>query len=122
MHADPSSSPFPGRSPQAASGREDRRSSLRRRLRSFDYGRFAVYLGFITIFAIFSITLRDDGFTSGRNLLNILEATAPITVMAVATAFVLGAGEGDFSIGAVVSPARLVAPLGLPGNRAAGPW
>jgi len=113
MQADPSSSPLAGRSPQLAAGQGDRRPSLTQRLRAIEPDRYAVYLGFVAIFLFFSITLRNDGFTSGRNLLNILEATAPITVMAVATAFVLGAGEVDFSIGAIVALSSLVAALVL---------
>jgi ribose transport system permease protein len=110
MQAGPSLSPFAGRGPQVAAGKG---RSLRERLRDIDAARYAVYLGFIAIFAIFSITLRHDGFTGSRNLLNILEATAPITVMAVATSFVLGAGDVDFSIGAVVALSSLVAALVL---------
>jgi ribose transport system permease protein len=52
--------------------------------------------------------LRDDGFTSHANLLNIVRQTAPITVMAVAVVFVLSAGEIDLSLGAVVALSALV--------------
>jgi ribose transport system permease protein len=62
----------------------------------------------VVLFAIFAIALHDDGFTSSANLLNIVRQTAPITVMAVATVFVLGAGEIDLSIGAVVALSALV--------------
>ncbi|MBS1894832.1 MAG: ABC transporter permease [Actinobacteria bacterium] len=113
MQADPTSSPLAGHSPQVAAGLGEPDPSWRRRLSGVDAGRYAVYLGFVAIFIVFSITLSEDGFTSGRNLLNILEATAPITVMAVATAFVLGAGEVDFSLGAVVALSSLVAALVL---------
>jgi len=112
MQVDPSPSPLAGRTPQIAAGQGERRSWAQR-LRAIDPDRYAVYLGFVAIFLFFSITLHNDGFTSGRNLLNILEATAPITVMAVATSLVLGAGEVDFSIGAVVALASLVAALVL---------
>jgi ribose transport system permease protein len=113
MQAGPSPSPLAGRAAQGAPGKERLDASLRRRLRGIEPGRYAVYLGFVALFIVFSITLRGDGFTTGRNLLNILEATAPITVMAVATVFVLGAGEIDLSIGAVVALSSLVAALVL---------
>ncbi|HZO05127.1 MAG TPA: ABC transporter permease [Solirubrobacterales bacterium] len=110
MSAEPSISPLasPGQQTGAGGGALRR---LGRRLRGVDAGRYAVYVGFLAILILFSITLSDEGFTSSRNLLNILEATAPITVMAVATVFVLGAGEIDLSIGAVVALASLVAAL-----------
>jgi ribose transport system permease protein len=62
----------------------------------------------VVLFAFFAIALHDDGFTSSDNLLNIVRQTAPITVMAVATVFVLGAGEIDLSIGSVVALSALV--------------
>ncbi len=62
----------------------------------------------MVLFAFFAIALHDDGFTSSDNLLNIIRQTAPITVMAVATVFVLGAGEIDLSIGSVVALSALV--------------
>jgi ribose transport system permease protein len=62
----------------------------------------------VVLFAFFAIALHDDGFTSSDNLLNIVRQTAPITVMAVATVFVLSAGEIDLSFGSVVALSALV--------------
>lgn len=89
------------------------RRSLGDWLRNADLGRYAVYVGFVLILGGFSIALHDEGFTSWRNLVNILEQTAPITVMAVATVFVLSAGEIDLSIASVVGLAGLVAAIVL---------
>ncbi|MGH8832231.1 MAG: ABC transporter permease [Polaromonas sp.] len=60
-----------------------------------------IYLGFVGIFIVFSVTLYDQGFLDPNNLLNIVRQTAMIAVMATAITFVLSAGEIDLSIGAV---------------------
>ncbi|MEV8630947.1 ABC transporter permease [Streptosporangium sp. NPDC051023] len=79
------------------------------RLRAVDPRRYVVYLGFALIMVVFSIVLRDDGFLTGSNLVNIVQQTAPITVMAVGMVLVLTAGEIDLSIGSVVALSALVA-------------
>jgi ribose transport system permease protein len=70
--------------------------------------RYVVYVAFLLIFVFFALTLRDDGFLSQTNLFNIVRQTTPVTVMAVATVFVLSAGEIDLSLGAVVALSALV--------------
>jgi ribose transport system permease protein len=72
---------------------------------------YVVYLGFLLIFAAFAVALRDEGFLTVSNLLNIVQETAPITVMAIGMVFVLSAGEIDLSIGSVVAIAALLAAL-----------
>jgi ribose transport system permease protein len=69
---------------------------------------YIVYLGFIGIFVIFSLTLHDRGFLDPGNLLNIVRQTAMIAVMAVAMTFVLAAGEIDLSVGAVAGLVSVV--------------
>jgi len=78
------------------------------RLRAVEPRRYVVYVAFLLIFVFFAITLRDDGFLSGTNLLNIVRQTTPVTVMAVAVVFVLSAGEIDLSLGSVVALSALV--------------
>src|SRR4029077_4339776 len=68
-----------------------------------------VYVGFLLIFAVFAVLLRDEGFLTVSNLLNIVQETAPVTVMAIGMVFVLSAGEIDLSIGSVVAIAALLA-------------
>ncbi len=77
-------------------------------LRLVDPSRYVVYLGFLLILAVFSVVLREDGFLTTANLLNIVQQTTPITVMAVGMVFVLAAGEIDLSIGSVVALSALV--------------
>jgi ribose transport system permease protein len=70
---------------------------------------YVVYVGFLLIFAAFAVLLRDEGFLTVSNLLNIVQETTPITVMAIGMVFVLSAGEIDLSIGSVVAIAALLA-------------
>jgi ribose transport system permease protein len=72
-----------------------------------------VYVGFLIILVGFSVVLRDDGFLTTRNLLNIVQQTAPVTVMATGTVFVLTAGEIDLSIGSIVAISALLAAMVL---------
>lgn len=82
-------------------------------LRAIDPSRYVVYVGFLIILVAFSIVLRDDGFLTTRNLLNIVQQTAPVTVMAVGMVFVLTAGEIDLSIGSIVAISALLAAMVL---------
>jgi ribose transport system permease protein len=59
--------------------------------------------------AIFGIILRHDNFLGITNLLNIVRVSSTITVMAVATVFVISAAEIDLSIASVVPVASLIA-------------
>src|SRR5208282_2705244 len=70
-------------------------------------------VGFLAILAAFSIILRNDGFASPANLVNIVQQTTSVTIMAVGTVFVLTAGEIDLSIGSTVAVSALLAALAL---------
>jgi ribose transport system permease protein len=67
-----------------------------------------VYVGFVLIFVFFAITLRDSGFLTIENQLNVLRQTAFVSVMAFGMTFALSAGEIDLSIGAVVALSAMV--------------
>ena len=83
------------------------------RVRRVDPRLYVVYVAFLLILVFFGITLRDEGFLSSTNLLNIVKQTTPITVMAVGLVFVLSAGEIDLSLGSVVALTSLVTALAL---------
>jgi len=68
-----------------------------------------VYLGFLFILLFFSVTLRDNGFLTLDNFLNILRQTAFVSIMAFGMTFALSAGEIDLSIGQVVALSAMVA-------------
>lgn len=78
-------------------------------LRSFDLRDYLIYVGFLAIVLFFSVTLRDSGFPTVENALNIVRQSAIIAVMAVGMVFVLSAGEIDLSIGSVVALSAVVA-------------
>ena len=80
-------------------------------LRAVDPSRYVVYVGFLLIFAALAIVLRDDGFLTATNLVNIVQQTAPVTVMAVGMVFVLTAGEIDLSVGSIVAISALLAAM-----------
>jgi ribose transport system permease protein len=82
-------------------------------LPSIDIRQHVLYIGFVVLFAIFALTLGDDGFTSSNNLLNIIRQTATISVMAVAVTFVIGAAEIDLSVGAVAGLASVICAMAL---------
>jgi ribose transport system permease protein len=86
---------------------------MRAFLTKINPSRYAIYVGFLAIFGVFAIVLRDDGFATPANLLNIAQQTAPVTVMAVGMVFVLTAGEIDLSIGSIVAVSALLAAVVL---------
>jgi len=109
-------------SPAEVVGPERRAGTRRPRI---DVRDNILYIGFIVLFAVFAVTLGDQGFTSSNNLLNIIRQTATISVMAVAVTFVIGAAEIDLSVGAVAGLASVICAMaldayGLAGGIAAG--
>jgi ribose transport system permease protein len=80
---------------------------LARFLKRFYWRDYVVYITFIVIFLIFSLSLYGSGFLTPNNLLNILRQTATISVMAVAMTFVLAVAEIDLSVGAVAGLASV---------------
>jgi ribose transport system permease protein len=113
FHSSPNPKGAPAMSIQSATGPSYPGLSW---LRGIDYRNYVVYAGFLLILLVLSVALRDDGFFTQQNLTNILLQTAPITVMAVGTVFVLSTGEIDLSIGSVVALSSLVAATQLRDN------
>lgn len=81
----------------------------------FDIRQSVIYIAFVVLFLIFSITLKDVGvgFASVSNLMNILRQTCLVAIMAVGMTFVLGAALIDLSTGPVVACTSLVCGLFL---------
>ena len=90
--------------------------SISRRLRKLNFGKYIVYISFLAVLAVFAVILRDKGFLSYRNMMNILRQTAMITVAAVGMTFVISAGLIDLSRGSVVALSALVTALALRGG------
>lgn len=72
-----------------------------------------VYIVLAVVFVFFAITLRDNGFASTQNLLNILRQTAMISIMSVAGVFVLSAGQIDLTVGSNTAMSAMLVALVL---------
>nr|WP_294527137.1 ABC transporter permease [uncultured Blautia sp.] len=83
--------------------------------KKFDIQKSIIYIAFIALFIIFSITLRNvgAGFASISNIMNILRQTCLVAIMAVGMTFVLGAALIDLSTGPLVACTSLVCGLFL---------
>jgi ribose transport system permease protein len=99
--------------PGAAATASATTPGLRERLGGFDWRRYIIYIGFVAVFLLFSILLRNDGFLSSNNLLNIGRQTATITVIAVAMTFVIASAEIDLSVGSVAGLASVCAAMAV---------
>ncbi|MHB8277630.1 MAG: ABC transporter permease [Candidatus Humimicrobiaceae bacterium] len=73
----------------------------------------AIYFIMLGVFIVFSILLRDKGFLSSSNMMNILRQTAIISIMAVGFTFVLACGEFDLSIGSTIAMCSLLGAMTL---------
>lgn len=80
-------------------------------VRAHDWRSSFIYWIFGTIFILFAIFLRHDGFLGTNNLVNIFRQTATISVMAVAMTLVIAAAEIDLSIGSVAGLSSVVTAL-----------
>jgi ribose transport system permease protein len=77
-------------------------------VKKVQYDKYIVYIGFIIVCVAFSIALRDKGFLSFGNIMNILRQTTMISIAAVGMTYVISAGMIDLSTGSVVALAALV--------------
>ena len=80
-------------------------------VKRFYWRDYVVYITFLIVFVLFSISLVNKGFLSPNNLLNIFRQTATVCVMAVAMTFVLASAEIDLSVGAVAGLASVTTAL-----------
>lgn len=87
--------------------------SFQSRLSTIDWRRYVIYIGFVVVFAFFAVLLRDEGFLSSNNLLNIFRQTATITVIAVGMTYVIACAEIDLSVGSVAGLSSVVTAMTL---------
>src|SRR5688500_4629553 len=85
----------------------------RSRFATLDWRRYVIYIGFVVIFIFFAILLRDQGFLSPNNLLNIFRQTATITVIAVGMTYVIACAEIDLSVGSVAGLSSVCTAMAL---------
>lgn len=81
------------------------------RLGNLQWDKYMVYIIFVAVFIVFSVTLGNKGFLGANNLLNVLRQTAMISVMAVACTFVMAAGQIDLTVGAVAAMTAMIVSL-----------
>jgi ribose transport system permease protein len=81
------------------------------KLKYINWEKYMVYIIFIVVFILFSIILKDNGFLSINNLLNILRQTAMISVMAVGGVFVMAAGQIDLTVGSIAAMSAMICAL-----------
>lgn len=82
-------------------------------LKELDWRRYVIYIGFVVVFLFFAILLRDQGFLSPNNLLNIFRQTATITVIAVGMTYVISCAEIDLSVGSVAGLSSVCTAMAL---------
>jgi ribose transport system permease protein len=100
--------PIPTATAPAGAVTEPARGRLAESLTGLDWRRYIIYIGFVVVFLAFAVLLRDKGFLSSNNLLNILRQTATITVIAVGMTFVISCAEIDLSVGSVAGLSSVV--------------
>lgn len=98
-------------SAQATATRQD--ATALRVLKRLDWRRDIIYVGVVVVFLVFAILLRDQGFLSTTNLLNILRQTAIVTIMAVGMTFVIAAAEIDLSVGSIAGLTSITAAMAI---------
>jgi ribose transport system permease protein len=88
------------------------RETVRRALRGENPG--VLIFAMLLIIAVFAVLLRDTAYLSLDNFVNIVRQTTVISIMAIATVFVISAGEIDLSIAAVIPISGYALALLLP--------
>ena len=83
------------------------------KLKELDWRRYVIYIGFVVVFLFFAVLLREQGFLSPNNLLNIFRQTATITVIAVGMTYVIACAEIDLSVGSVAGLSSVCTAMAL---------
>jgi ribose transport system permease protein len=87
--------------------------AAKRTLSELDWRRYVIYIGFVVVFVFFAVLLRDQGFLSPNNLLNIFRQTATITVIAVGMTYVIACAEIDLSVGSIAGLSSVCTAMAL---------
>lgn len=87
--------------------------TVKRTLGELDWRRYVIYIGFVVVFIFFAILLRDQGFLSPINLLNIFRQTATITIIAVGMTYVIACAEIDLSVGSTAGLSSVCTAMAL---------
>jgi ribose transport system permease protein len=87
------------------------------RLRGASIRDFGIVVGFVVLFLVLSFS--SDAFLTSRNLLNVLDQSAAVGIIACGATMVIIAGGFDLSVGAIFAVSGVVA--ALVANEAASP-
>jgi ribose transport system permease protein len=87
--------------------------TVKRTLGDLDWRRYVIYIGFVVVFIFFAVLLRDQGFLSPTNLLNIFRQTATITIIAVGMTYVIACAEIDLSVGSTAGLSSVCTAMAL---------
>jgi ribose transport system permease protein len=87
--------------------------TVKRALGDLDWRRYVIYIGFVVVFIFFAVLLRDQGFLSPTNLLNIFRQTATITIIAVGMTYVIACAEIDLSVGSTAGLSSVCTAMAL---------
>ncbi len=98
--------------PAALAGSPPGRLQILARRLGTEWRQYVIYIGFVTIFVIFAVTLNDKGFLQTNNLLNIPRQASSVAVAAVAMTFLISCAEIDLSVGSLVGLSGLAAAYG----------
>jgi len=90
-----------------------RRTGVAEAIKTWDWRRYVIYIGFVVVFVFFAILLHDQGFLSPNNLLNIFRQTSTITIIAVGMTYVIAAAQIDLSVGSTAGLASVVTAMGI---------
>ncbi|MDG5854898.1 ABC transporter permease [Clostridium beijerinckii] len=90
-----------------------KKNNLKSTFENLQWNKYMVYIVFVVVFILFSITLSEKGFLSTNNLMNVLRQTAMISIMAVAGTFIIAAGQIDLTVGAVAAMSAMIVSLVL---------
>ncbi|MDP9364503.1 MAG: ABC transporter permease [Chloroflexota bacterium] len=82
-------------------------SARRSRLAGVDVRNYGIVLSFLVLFV--GLSLASDKFLTQRNLLNILDQSAPVGIVACGVTLGIIAGVFDLSVGAIYAVAAVVA-------------
>jgi ribose transport system permease protein len=82
-------------------------------LQGLEWRNYIIYIGFAATFLFFAVTLGDSGFLNPNNLVNIVNQTATISVIAVGMTFVIASAEIDLSVGAVAGLASVTTAMAI---------
>jgi|LSQX01.2.fsa_nt_gb ribose transport system permease protein len=85
------------------------------RVKKIDVQDAMVYIAFIVLYVLFTVTLKDvgKGFSNLGNLMNILRQTCLLAIMSVGMTFVISSGQIDLSVGPIVGVTSVLVAMAI---------